>query len=271
MDDPGAVSALGEAFFLPDGERFIATPHTRGPWSPDLQHAGPPSALLARAIERAVADDPALAVTRLTVELLAPIPIATFEIQTSVLRAGRKVRRIDAMLTTQDRAIARATGLAIRTGGGEVPPPPAPSARPEAPDRGESYMFPVVIASPVGYATAVEVRRVAGATQEGGTAAWLRTRVALVAGEAPSPLQRVMIAADSGNGVAVPADPRRFTFVNADLTVALYRALEGEWVCLDAATARDPSGIGLTETRLWDLRGPIGRALQTLVIEPRSP
>ncbi len=144
------MSAFGEAFFLPDGERFIATPHTRGPWSPDLQHAGPPSALLARAIERAVADDPALAVTRLTVELLAPIPIATFEIQTSVLRAGRKVRRIDAMLTTQDRAIARATGLAIRTGGGEVPPPPVPSARPEAPDRGESYMFPVVIASPVG-------------------------------------------------------------------------------------------------------------------------
>jgi len=270
VDHPGAVSTFSEAFFLPDGARFTATGHTRGPWSPDLQHAGPPSALLGRAIERAVADDPAFAVTRLTVELLAPIPIATFEIQTTVLRAGRKVRRIDATLTTEHRVIARATGLAIRTAGVEVPSPPAPVARPSAPESGEPHMFPVVIASPVGYATAVDVRRVPGATQEGGTAAWIRTRVALVAGEAPSPLQRVMIAADSGNGVAVPLDPRRFTFVNADLTVSLYRALEGEWVCLDAVTASDPSGIGLTETRLWDLRGPIGRGLQTLVIEPRG-
>jgi hypothetical protein len=100
-------------------------------------------------------------------------------------------------------------------------------------------------------------------------AAWLRARVPLVAGEAPSPLQRVLIAADSGNGLAVPVDPRRFTFVNADLVVALHRPLEGEWVCLDAATARGPLGIGLTETRLWDRRGPIGRALQTLLIDPR--
>ena len=56
----------------------------------------------------------------------------------------------------------------------------------------------------------------------------------------------------------------------SDLTVACSRPLEGEWVCLDAVTARDPAGIGLTETRLWDLRGPIGRALQPLVIEPRE-
>ena len=41
-------------------------------------------------------------------------------------------------------------------------------------------------------------------------------------------------------------------------------------MCLDAVTARDPAGIGLTETRLWDVRGPIGRGLQTLVIEPRE-
>ena len=270
MENSGALSGLDEASYVSDGQRFIATPHTRGPWSPDLQHAGPPSALLARAIERAVADDPALAVTRLTVELLAPIPIAAFEIQTSVLRAGRKVRRIDATLTSENRAIARATGLAIRTAGTDIPPSPAPRACPDPPDRGGPHLFPVVLGSPEGYATAVEARGVAGATQEGGIAAWIRTRVALVAGERPSPLQRVMIAADSGNGVAVPLDPRRFTFVNADLTVACYRPLDGEWVCLDAVTARDPAGIGLTETRLWDVRGPSGRGLQPLVIEPRE-
>jgi hypothetical protein len=120
-----------------------------------------------------------------------------------------------------------------------------------------------------GYALAVEALDVGVGTQEGGVAAWLRSRVPLVLGETPSPLQRVMVAADSGNGVAIPLDPRRFTFVNADLIVALYRPLDGEWVCLDAVTRYDRGGIGLTETRLWDRRGPIGRALQTLVLEAR--
>jgi hypothetical protein len=179
------------------------------------------------------------------------------------------VRRIDATLVAGDRPVARAVALAIRTAAPAAEPGPAPVIRPEPPEQGRPYRFPVVTGSPSGYAAAVEGRRVDRATQEGGVAAWLRSRVALVAGEVPSPLQRVMIAADSGNGVAVPLDPRQFTFLNADLTVALFRPLEGEWVCLDAVTSQCGAGIGLTETRLWDTRGPIGRALQTLVIERR--
>jgi acyl-CoA thioesterase len=79
----------------------------------------------------------------------------------------------------------------------------------------------------------------------------------------------VMIAADSGNGVAVVLDPERFTFVNADLTVYLHRPLEGEWVCLEAVTTPEPTGIGLTKSRLFDPRGSIGYGLQALVVEAR--
>jgi len=264
------VSATAEAFFVPDGPRFIATGHTSGPWSPGFQHAGPPSALLARAIEGAVADDPALTVARLTVELLAPVPVAALTVETGVLRAGKKVRRIDATLLADGRAVARATGLALRTGQLDLASGPAPVGAPAPPEQGEPYLFPVVISEGVGYAKAVDVRRVAAVAHPDGAAAWIRTRVALLAGEAPTPLQRVMIAADSGNGVAVPADPRRYTFINADLTVALHRPMEGEWVCLDAVSAHEPSGVGLTETRLWDRRGVIGRGLQVLVLERRA-
>ncbi|MGK5522497.1 hypothetical protein ACSNN9_24510 [Micromonospora sp. URMC 107] len=38
-----------EAFYEPAG-RFGSTPATAGPWDPAAQHAGPPSALLARAL-----------------------------------------------------------------------------------------------------------------------------------------------------------------------------------------------------------------------------
>src|SRR5258706_6884919 len=68
-----------DAFFVSDGDdRFVATEHGRGPWSPAHQHAGPPSALLARAIERAIAGDPAV-VARLTVELFSPVPIGPLD------------------------------------------------------------------------------------------------------------------------------------------------------------------------------------------------
>ena len=259
-----------EAFFVPDGERFAATEYTRGPWSPAHQHAGPPSALLARAVEHAIADDPAFQVARLTVELLAPVPIATVAIAISVLRAGRKVRRIDATMAAGDRAIARATGLAIRTESLDLAPVALdPHEAMPPPEAGAPHRL-AVSTGDVGYLTAVETRRVRGGYGVNPTAVWFRSRVALVAGEAPSPLQRVMIAADSGNGVAVVLDPRRFTFVNADLTVYVHRLPEGEWVCLEAVTAPEPTGIGLTTSRLFDQRGPIGWSLQGLVVQRRE-
>jgi hypothetical protein len=258
-----------DAFFVPDGAQLVATAHTRGPWSADHQHAGPPSGLLARAVERAVADDPAFALTRLTVELMAPVPIGALDVATSVLRAGRTVRRIDATLTAEGRPVARATGMAIRTQPLDLPavaldahPVPAP------PERGSPWAFPV-FSFDVGYGTAVEARCVGGGYGQNPTTVWIRSRVPLVAGEEPTPWQRVMIAADSGNGVAVVLDPTRYTFVNADLTVYLHRPPEGEWVCLHAVTAPEPSGIGLATSRLFDRRGPIGWGLQGLVVQTR--
>jgi len=260
-----------DAFFLPDGDRFVATEHTRGPWSAAHQHAGPPSALLARAIERAVADDPAFQVARLTVELMAPVPIATLEVGTSTLKSGRKVRRIEATLAADGRLLARATGLAIRTESLELPPVALDSHEPPPPpEEGVPYRLPVFHAG-VGYGTAVDARRVRGGYGVNPTAVWIRTRIALVAGEAPSPLQRVMIAADSGNGVAVVLDPRRFTFLNADLTVYVHRLPQDEWVCLESVTAPEPTGVGLTASRLFDRRGPIGWSLQGLVVQQREP
>lgn len=264
------MTDLPSAFFLPDGARFVSTEHTRGPWSPHHQHAGPSSALLARAIERAVAGDLAVQVVRITVELMAPIPIAPLTVSTTVLRAGRKVQRIDATLATDGRQLARATGLVVRTETVDVPPVALdPHAPPRPPEEGTPWSFPVFKAD-VGYGTAVEARCVRGGYLHNPTSVWIRSRVALVAGERPSPLQRVMIAADSGNGIAVVLDPSAFTFLNADLTVYLHRPPADEWVCLQAVTAPEPSGVGLTSSRLFDRRGPIGWSLQSLVVDRRA-
>ena len=44
----------------------------------------------------------------------------------------------------------------------------------------------------------------------------------------------------------------------------------GEWVCLDAVTRPEPEGVGMADTALFDERGPIGRAVQTLLVRERA-
>lgn len=257
-----------DSFFVPDGRRYVATAHTRGPWSADHQHAGPPSALLARAIERLVTPE-GMALMRMSVELLAPLPIAPLEIATSVLRAGRKVQRVDATLASDGRLVCRATGLAIRVAEVGLPPLPGASLDLPPPDHCAAFAFPFHPGKP-GYHTAMEARVARGEWGRGAVAMWLRPRVPLVPGETLSPFQRVMVAADSGNGIAIVLDPRRYTFINADLSVFLHRLPAGEWVCLDAATTPAPTGSGLSVSRLLDAGGPIGLGLQSLVIEKRE-
>ena len=94
-------------------------------------------------------------------------------------------------------------------------------------------------------------------------------REPLVAGEEPTPLQRTLVLADSGNGVSSALDWRRFSFVNVDLSVHLERMPGGEWVCLDAVTLPQPGGVGTSDSLLLDERGRIGRALQTLLVSER--
>lgn len=254
-----------EAFFLPDGDGLLATELTRGPWHPDLQHGGPPVALLGRAVERVPFDAPTQ-VVRVTVDLLRPVPLGRVAVTTEVLRTGRTAQVVEATLVAGDKVCLRATALRVRTT--SVPLPPREPPAKGLPDVGACapWEFPF-FRWPVGYHTAMELRTARGEFGRGAMAVWMRQRQPLVAGEEPTALQRALVVADSGNGVGLALDTRRFTFVNPDLTVHLHRPPEGEWVALDAVTVPWPSGVGLVECALHDGRGPLGRSLQSLVIE----
>jgi hypothetical protein len=259
---------MPEAFFHVNGpDRFVATELTRGPWDPGLQHAGPPAALLGRAVERH-GDRAGLQVARVSVEILRPVPIAELTVATRLLRGGRSVELVEASLQAGDLEVMRATALRIRTAELELPAGLAPGPRLPGPEAGRSAPF-FPTGQEVGYHTAMEVRFVAGAFLELGPATvWMRMRHPLVPGEAPSPLCRVLVAADSGNGVSAALDYRRWRFVNPDLSVYLFRPPVGEWVALEAATSA-AAGVGLADTALHDTHGPIGRAAQALFVDRR--
>ena len=98
-----------------------------------------------------------------------------------------------------------------------------------------------------------------GFLEPGPAQVWLRMRQPLIEDEPDSPLTRVLVAADSGNGVSAALDYRRWLFINTELTVHLVREPAGEWICLDAITRAGPEGVGLAESVLWDERGRLGR------------
>ena len=256
---------MTDAFYVGDGDRFVATEHTRGPWSPAHQHGGPPAALMARAIERAA---PGLMLARMTVDLLRPVPIAALTVRTEIVRAGKKVQRVRAFLLAADDVVAHAVALLIRMQPVALVPVRATPMLPP-PDSVPPFQFPF-FHDAVGYHHAMETRMEAAAFGTGDVTAWMRRRLPLLEDESPSPMQRILIAADSASGVSAILDPARFSFVNSDLTVAVHRPLEGEWIGMRAVTTPQAHGVGLTDTQLFDTHGPLGRVVQSLVIEERA-
>jgi hypothetical protein len=222
---------------------------------------------LGRAIERALGGEPAQ-VARMTVELERPVPIGRLTARVTGLRPGKRVRRIGAVLASGTTEVARATALVIRTTTLELPPLPALDAPPRRPPEELALAQFPFFRHPIGYHSAMELRFARGDFGQGSSAAWLRMRLPLVAGEEPAPLERVLVAADCGNAVSNVLDERVFSFVNPDLTVYLHRLPQGDWICLDAYTRPELSGIGLAHSRLSDRCGPIGHALQALLVAP---
>lgn len=263
---------MSDALFRPDGDRFIPHELTRGPWAPDAMHGGPVAALLARATERVETLVP-MQGARFTLELLRPVRLVPLTVETRVLRPGKKVQWVEARLVADGIEAARATLLRIRTadipwpsrtaGGNTELPFPGPDAATAIPAPwSEDY-------PPAYHSTATEHRVVRGAWGAlGPTTDWIRLRLPVVPDETPSPLQRVAAVADFGNGIssALPYESHRF--INPDLTITLHRLPATEWVCLDAVTFPERSGIGVAESAIYDERGRIGHSAQTLILEP---
>jgi hypothetical protein len=259
-----------DAFYEPDGDHYRATELTRGPWDPGAQHAGPPSALLAREIERLPGSE-RFQVGRVSLDILRPVPIGPVHLSARVLRPGRRVQLVEAELSDGEQVLMRATAWQLEIAPVELPEGTVerPSA-PRGPEHGEEADF-FRGAEEEGYHTAMEVTFAAGRFMELGPAtAWLRMRVPLVAGEETTPLQRTLVAADVGNGISAVLDWRRHLFINVDLSVHLERMPEGEWVCVDAVTLPHEHGIGTAESVLFDERGRIGRAAQSLLLSERA-
>lgn len=256
------------SFYVAEADGYVSTDWTRGPWDPRFQHAGPPAALLARAIEHLEGGED-FTIARFTVELLRSVPVGWLMVDATVARPGRRVQLAEATLHDDEGVIAVGRAWRIRreptaAEASRVEPPPftgpgdSPEREPFDPWNGPSYF------------SAVEWRMAAGSFMEAGPATtWMRMRGALVEGEEPSPIARALVAADSGNGISMELPLETHLFINTELTVHLFAEPVGDWVALEARTRIGPDGVGLASSVLYDSTRRIGLGNQSLLVRPR--
>jgi hypothetical protein len=266
------MAELPAALYEPDGSVLVPTALTRGPWNPLHQHAGPPSALLARAIEGAAGIEGGQ-IARIAVDVLRPVPLEPLEVRARVVRPGRRVELLEAVLalaadgTEFMRARAwrmRAEPVDLPGGLGEPDPPP------DGPDDLARAPRPAFWTDDVAYFDALDLRFVHGEFERpGAAAAWARVRFPLVAGEPITPLERLLVMADAASGISAALDWTTWSFANVDFSVALERPPEGEWMAMEARTRPGDHGAGVCVGVLSDRRGRVGISTQALFIAAR--
>jgi hypothetical protein len=258
------VTTVPPSLFVLDGTTATPTEAAVGPWSPDALHGGPVAALVVRAAEAVPAPGP-FQVMRVTMELLRPVPLHPLTVTATLSRPGRNVQVVDVGIDDGPTPVVTARVLRIRTDDVAVPDhdhgpvsPPAPTGDvPDPPGLG-------------GFLDAVDLRWVHGSWESTGPATlWGRLRIPVVAGETPTAVQQAVAVADFGNGVSRLLDFATHMFINPDLTVAFSRPPVPGWIGIEAVTRLSPHGSGQAESRLFDVSGSVGRAVQTLLVATR--
>jgi hypothetical protein len=247
----------------------VPTRLARGPWGPSLSgnYIG---GMLGRAVQQEV-DDADLQPARLTVDLLRPVALQPLRMHSSVVRNGRRLRLVDAIMTQNDVIVARASALFLRRSEhGENTVWTSPVAMPAIP------ADPVMLADdvpmlfhsfgrdPVAGSPGVGLREW---RHHGQKFAWMRETKSLVDDEPLSPFTRAVMAGDVTSSLT-HWGTEGLQFINADYTVTLSRLPEGVYIGMAAMTHYGHAGVATGVATLFDETGPIGSGMATALANP---
>ncbi|MBI3227906.1 MAG: thioesterase family protein [Mycolicibacterium cosmeticum] len=248
-----------------DDTTFQATDHTGGAWNTSEQHIAPSLGLLAHAVEcdRDARRTDGLRVARISYDILGTVPVGVVDVAVRVLRPGRSIELVEATLRHAERPVLvlRAwlmqsfeTASLAATSFASMPPAD------DMPAWDPSSIWPG------GFIASAQVRRIE--QHPGRAAAWVRTDVRLLKGEAVSSTARAIGLLDISNGLAVRMNPADVAFPNIDLTAHLFAEPAGEWLGFDTTVSVSATGTGLTHSVIHDETGPIGVSSQMLTVRP---
>ena len=240
---------------------LVPNPIAQGGWGPTVggQVVG---GLLARAVEQHVAADDGLQPARLTVEILRRVACAPLRVTASVVRAGSRMRSIDAAMTQDGELVARASALYLRRG-----------VQPEGDFFATEVTLPPLPEEPAQLDESVPML-IRAYGSDGGTPfpwqhagpryAWLREIRDLVDGEQLTPFVRAAMAVDVTASLT-NFSTKGLAFINADYTLTLSRLPVGQYLGLAALTHYSDAGVATGSASLFDTLGPIGSGVSTAI------
>lgn len=265
-----------EAFYLPEGTGFVGTHATQGGWDPNAQHGGPVEGLMARAVEQTPTLVP-MDVVRITFDLIRPVPIGPrLDVVTRIVREGKKIQLVEAVMTSGDTELVRAVALRLRHEDlSERRDMPASTPIDDAIDLpGPDAVQPIVpwdVTNRPGFLHGVELRRFQRpGSAEGVSAYWARIRLPLVPDEPITDLARLAIVGDFVNNIGVLIETRAFTAINPDVNLQLLRLPASEWIAVVGETRFDiTAGYGLCSAQLRDEDGVCAIGTTSTLVQVR--
>jgi hypothetical protein len=263
------------ALYVRDGDAYVGTSCTKGPWHANAQSGGAVLALLGHVLEDVGTLAP-MSLARLTVDIVRPVPLGErLRVGAEILREGKKIQLVELAIHAGDTVTTRARALRIRdrdvasldgfpistsalNPAASLPPPEALGGVDHIPGIAPFLRF------------GAELRRTVYKPIDGIHAVWCRLRVPVVAGEPVRAASRAALPLDLVNLIGVDLDPTRASSINPDVTGHLARGPVGEWVALTGHTyfAHDV-GHGMSMAVMSDADGVFGVASTSQILDPR--
>ena len=268
---------MPDALFERNGDVFAPSELAHGPWMSGTLHGGPVCGLVAHAAEQLRPDADFLPV-RLVVDMHRPAPMAPIQTLTRLERKSRRMALDSVGLHADGKEVARGTVLFARSS--DAPARGAAGHERRMPLGPEGLKTTAIVPKdvalefPPGFHREAEVRWVEGPNSSS-PSGWLRMPMPLVAGEAPTPFERVATISDLGNAVA-SVTKREGTrppeaYINPDTTLYLEREATGDWIGLALDSLSETRGVGISEVVIFDEHGPLGRMLSARIHNPIAP
>ena len=255
-----------EAFFKREGETYLPTPSSRGPWNANSLHGRVIGGLIGYELERLHGGGEWMP-ARLTVDMYRLPDFSPISAVTRVIRSGKRIKVVDCELMSGDRSVARGT-VQFLTRGENAPgktwsppdwtvPRPDELASPPAGQFGERMW---------------KMRNITDwfSTNGARRGAWMAEIRELVEGSPLTPFTRVAVAADFASPLANRSE-NSLGYINTDVTAYLHRLPVGEWIGFEKINHHASDGIAIGECFLYDTQGSIGSVGCAALRQERAP
>lgn len=249
------------ALFARDGATLTPRRAAKGGWG-EMVSGHAVGGLLGWAVEREV-DDADMQPARFTVDLPRPTALAPIEVQTRVLRDGKRLKLVEATLAQSGVEVARASALFLRRR--EQPPGEVwtePIAMPPVPPDDEIADASLFVRT---YGWGVPVQRPDPDWAWTGTKyTWLNLAQPVVDGDPLTPFTRAAMAGDITASLANWGSAG-LQYINADYTVTLARLPEGAVLGMASHSHLSRDGVATGTATLVDLQGAVGSCVAVAV------